>query len=204
MKNSENIVGILLAGGLARRMGGGDKCLQLLCGKTLLSYTIDVASEQVKHLIINAAGNSSRFEKFNLPVVPDVIDGAKGPLAGVLTGMEWATQNVPNCEFIATFPTDAPFLPSDLIKRLIHGLYIQDADISCARSDLRTHPVFALWPIRLAGELRRAITEKNIRKIDEWTSQYKVSYVDWPTSPFDPFFNINRPKDLEQAEEYLN
>ena len=201
---SKNIVGVLLAGGLARRMGGGDKCLKLLGGRTLLSYTIDVASDQVGQMIINAAGNSSRFEKFNLPVVSDVVVGSKGPLAGVLTGMEWAAQNVPNCDLIATFPTDAPFFPSDLVNKLLHVLYINDADIACARSNLRTHPVFAIWPIKLAEDLREAIIVNNLRKIDEWTSRYKVTYVDWPTKPFDPFFNINRPEDLEQAEEYIN
>ena len=204
MKDTENIVGVLLAGGLARRMGGGDKCLQLLSGKTLLNYTIGIASDQVDHLIINAAGDSSRFGKFNLPVVPDVVDGALGPLAGVLTGMEWAAQNVPHCEWIVTFPTDAPFFPSNLVEKMLQEIHIHGADLACARSNERTHPVFAIWPIRLARDLRRALLEENLRKIDKWTSHYKVIHVDWSTDPFDPFFNINWPEDLKQAEEYLN
>ena len=199
-----NIVGVLLAGGLARRMGGGDKCLQKLSGRSLLSYTIEVATDQVSHMIINANGNSSRFKKFNLPVVPDVVDGAMGPLAGVLTGMEWATWNVPDCELIATFPADAPFFPDNLVKEMHNNLQTQGADIACARSNNRNHPVFAIWPTRLAGDLRQAIMYKNIRKIEQWTSQYKVAHVEWSAVPIDPFFNINLPEDLKKAEKYLN
>ena len=204
MKHTKNIIGVLLAGGLARRMGGGDKCLQMLGGKTLLSYSIDVATPQVSQLILNAAGDGSRFVEFNLPVLPDVVDGAQGPLAGVLTGMEWAAHNVTDCEWIVTFPTDAPFFPNDLVERMLEKVHNKNADIACARSNKRTHPVFALWPIKLAGELRRAMLEENLRKIDKWTAQYKVINVDWSTDPYDPFFNINCPEDLEQAKEYLN
>ena len=204
MKDTKNIIGVLLAGGLARRMGGGDKCLQTLGGNTLLSYAIDVARPQVSQLILNAAGDGSRFVEFNLPVVPDVVDGSKGPLAGVLTGMEWAAHNVTNCEWIVTFPTDAPFFPNDFVERMLEKVHNKNADMACARSNERNHPVFALWPIKLAGELRRAMLEENLRKIDKWTAQYNIVNVDWSTDPYDPFFNINCPEDLEQAKEYLS
>ena len=199
----KKITGVLLAGGLATRMGGGDKCLLKLGGKSLLSYALDRASKQVGQLILNANGDSSRFEEFNLPVVPDVIEGAQGPLAGVLTGMEWALQNISECEWIVTFPTDAPFFPADFVDRMLRSINKGGADMVCAQSNERSHPVFALWPTRLASDLRRAILEENIRKIDKWTSKYKIIYVDWSSDPLDPFFNINCPKDIEQAEKYL-
>jgi molybdopterin-guanine dinucleotide biosynthesis protein A len=204
MKDTKNIIGVLLAGGLARRMGGGDKCLQMLGGKTLLSYAIDLAKPQVSRLILNATGDGSRFSEFDLPVVPDVVDGAQGPLAGILTGMEWAAHNVNNCEWIVTFPTDAPFFPSNLVERMLEKVHNKNADMACARSNERTHPVFALWPIKLAGELRQAMLEENLRKIDKWTTHYNIVNVDWTTDSHDPFFNINFPEDLLQAEEYLN
>lgn len=203
MTDTKKVIGVLLAGGLARRMGGGDKCLQQLAGKSLLSYAIDVASSQVDQMILNAAGDISRFEEFNLPVVPDVIDGAQGPLAGVLTGMEWVARNGSDCEWIVTFPTDAPFFPGDLVERLVSEVGAQGADMACARSNERTHPVFALWPVQLAGDLRKAMLEEDMRKIDRWTAQYNIIHVDWPTEPHDPFFNINRPEDLERAEKLL-
>jgi molybdenum cofactor guanylyltransferase len=204
MKDTKNIIGVLLAGGLARRMGGGDKCLKILGGKTLLSYAIDAATPQVSQLILNANGDSSRFVEFKLPVVPDVVDGAQGPLAGVLTGMEWASRNVTNCEWVVTFPTDAPFFPNDLVERMLEKVHNKNADMACARSNERTHPVFALWPIKLAGDLRRAMLEENLRKIDKWTEKFNVINVNWSTDIIDPFFNINCAEDLEQAKEFLN
>ncbi|MBT4932171.1 MAG: molybdenum cofactor guanylyltransferase MobA [Rhodospirillaceae bacterium] len=198
-----DVVGVLLAGGMARRMGGGDKCLQQLGGRSLLAYSIDAAVPQVGPLIINAAGEPSRFNDFDLPVVADVIEGFAGPLAGVLTGLEWARDHIPDARWVVTFPTDAPFFPADLVARLLDETNTQGADMACARSNERTHPVFALWPVRLAGDLRRAMEDEEMRKIDRWTSRYNIVHVDWSVSPNDPFFNINRPEDLEQAEALL-
>jgi len=196
-------VGVLLAGGMARRMGGGDKCLQQLGGRSLLSYSIDVAAPQVGPLIINAAGDPARFKEFNLPVVADVIEGFAGPLAGVLSGLEWASENAPNAQWVVTFPTDAPFFPDDLVARLREAVDAAGADMACARSNARTHPVFALWPVRLAADLRQAMEDEDMRKIDLWTARYNIVHVDWPATPNDPFFNINRPEELAQAEALL-
>lgn len=201
MTQTRGIVGVLLAGGLARRMGGGDKCLQQLGGKSLLAHSIQNAQTQVSPLIINAAGDPSRFDDFGLPVVADVIDGFAGPLAGVLTGMQWAKENTPEAKWIVTFPTDAPFFPADLVARLLAVVADQNAEISCARSGDRTHPVFALWSVNLTDDLRRAMIEENMRKIDRWTARHNTVHVDWPVKPFDPFFNINRPEDLAHAEQ---
>ena len=204
MKKTCKVVGVLLAGGLSRRMGGGDKCLQKLAGKKLLSYLIDTAYPQVDELILNASGDISRFNEFDLTVVSDSVEGRLGPLAGVLTGMEWSADNKPGCDWIVTFPTDAPFFPGDLVKRLLNAVESEGADIACASSFGQAHPVFALWPIALARDLRKALIEENMRKIDKWTAQYKTIQVEWSAEILDPFFNINYPEDLERAEIFLD
>ena len=204
MNDTCKIVGVLLSGGLSRRMGGGDKCLQKLAGKKLLSYIINTAFPQVDELILNASGNISRFNEFNLTVVSDTVEGRLGPLAGVLTGLEWSSDNKPGCEWIVTFPTDAPFFPSDLVKRLLNAVESKGADIACASSLGQPHPVFALWPITLASDLRKALIEKNMRKIDKWTAQYNTIEVEWSAEIRDPFFNINCPEDLKRAESFLD
>ena len=196
----EPIVGVLLAGGQSRRMGGGDKCLQMLGGETLLAHAIARARPQVDVLILNANGDRARFAAYDLPVVPDVIDGHAGPLAGVLSGMEWARAHRPDCATIASFATDAPFFPRDLVPRLSAARKAAHVPLACASSGGRTHPVFGLWPVELAGDLRRAMTEEDIRKVDIWTARHGIAHAVCPDTPHDPFFNINRPEDLARAQ----
>jgi len=198
------IVGVLLAGGLARRMGGGDKCLKVLGGKTLLDHAVARASKQVDTLILNANGDGARFADAGLPVVADVIEGFAGPLAGVLTGMEWAKQHEPEADFIVTFATDAPFFPLDMTAQFLQAVTAGRADMACASSNGRTHPVFAIWPVRLAGDLRHAMLDEDMRKIDRWTGRYNIQHVDFSTDPFDPFFNVNTPEDLAEAESVMS
>lgn len=200
---TKGVAGVMLAGGLARRMGGGDKCLAMVGDKPLLDHMLERAGAQVDHMMINANGDGSRFAQYNLPVCEDVIDGFQGPLAGILTGMEWALENHPDCPWVASFATDAPFIPEDLVDRMLADIEAQGADMACAITNDRTHPVFALWPVRLAGELRRAMVEEDMRKIDRWTARYNIIHVDFPATPVDPFFNINRPENLEEAEKLL-
>jgi len=197
-----DVVGVLLAGGLSRRMGGGDKCLRPLAGRTLLDRAIDLARPQSGPLIINANGEPGRFADYGLPVVADVVEGYAGPLAGVLTGLEWAAANAPECPYVATFATDAPFVPRDLVARLRAGVEA-GADMACAASRGRTHPVFGLWPVRLAGALREAMTADDIRKVDVWTARYRVAEVAFEAGPVDPFFNANKPEDLAEAARIL-
>ncbi len=197
---SEQVLGVLLAGGQSRRMGGGDKCLQLLDGKTLLARAIARAQPQADTLILNANGNPARFAAYTLPVVPDVIDGHAGPLAGVLSGMEWARKNRPDCSLIATFATDAPFFPRDLVRRLVAARKNAHASLACAVSGGRTHPVFGLWPVDLADDLRHAMTTEDIRKVDIWTARHGIAHTAFPDRPYDPFFNINRPEELARAQ----
>lgn len=203
MTPTAGVIGILLAGGQARRMGGGDKCLRQLAGRTLLARIIERARPQVDALVLNANGDPARFAAYGLPVAPDVIAGFAGPLAGVLTGMDWAAANTGDARWIATFPTDAPFLPQDMVARLLAAVADDAVDLACAASAGRAHPVAGLWPVALRADLRRAMQDEDMRKIDAWTARYRLAQVDWPAEPVDPFFNANRPEDLAEAERLL-
>ena len=197
------IAGVLLAGGLSRRMGGGDKCLLKLGGRTLLERVIERARPQVSALVLNANGDPARFTSYGLPVAADAVKGFAGPLAGVLTGLEWAARNAPECEWVASFATDAPFLPTDMVQRMVDALAAERAEMACAASGGRAHPVFGLWPVSLADALRRALVAEEVRKVDVWTARYRLTQVDFPAEPIDPFFNMNRPEDLKAAARLL-
>jgi molybdopterin-guanine dinucleotide biosynthesis protein A len=184
-------------------MGGGDKALRLLGGVSLLERGIARLRPQVEALVLNANGDPSRFQKFGLPVVADSVPDFAGPLAGVLAGLDWAAARGADYEFVASVATDAPFFPRDLVARLMHGLAAGGADLACAASGGRSHPVFGLWPVRLRDDLRRAVAEEGLRKVDDWTGRYKLATVAFPDSPLDPFFNANRPEDLAAATALL-
>lgn len=198
------ILGLLLAGGQARRMGGGDKGFSKIGGKPMIEIIIERAQSQVSTLIINANGSNERFKNFGFKVIPDVVEGFAGPLAGVLTGLEWARANTSGVNWVVTFPTDAPFMPLDLVRRLISSVDSNKADLACARSNGRSHPVFGLWPVNLADDLRHAIVDEKLRKIDSWTARYNLVEVDFSDKIYDPFFNVNTPKDLIEAEKMIN
>ena len=200
---SAGVVGVLLAGGQARRMGGGDKCLQPLAGKPILTHVIARLRPQVEALLLNANGDPGRFDAFGLPVAADVIEGQAGPLAGILTGMEWVCAHRPSCAWIVSIATDTPFLPSDLVKRLAAAVQDDKAELASAVTKGRTHPVIGLWPVRLAADLRRAMMDEDIRKIDRFSARYRLADVVFPAEPVDPFFNTNRPEDLKEAEHLL-
>lgn len=196
----KTVAGVLLAGGQSRRMGGGDKSLRLLGGRTILDRIAERIRPQVGPLVLNANGDPARFAACGLPVAADVVDGYAGPLAGVLTGLEWARDNAPGCTWLASFACDAPFQPRDLVARLLAAVKAEGADMACAASGGRDHPVFALWPVRLADDLRRAVVDEGIRKVDIWTARYRLVRADFAVDPVDPFFNVNRPEDFEEAE----
>ncbi len=202
---TETVAGVLMAGGQSRRMGGGDKCLRPLAGKPILTHVIDRVRPQVGPLVLNANGDPARFAAFGLPVVADAVGDFAGPLAGVLTGLEWAAEQAPDCTWLASFATDAPFLPGDLVARLLAAVAAEGVDLACAASQGRDHPVFGLWPLRLRHELRQAMVAEGIRKVDIWTARFKLASVDFPLAqtpagPRDPFFNANRPEDMAEAE----
>jgi len=202
-KEPSDIVGLLLAGGLARRMGGGDKALRTLGGRTVLQRIIDTVSPQVSTLLLNANGDPARFAEYGLPVVPDVIKGFAGPLAGVLTGLEWMAENRPDARWLLTVPSDAPFMPKDLVVRLKSEMERNNGQLACASTNGRTHPVVGLWPVALKDDLRKAMVEEDMRKIDLWTARYNIVHVAFSTDPVDPFFNANRPEDFAEAEALL-
>jgi len=192
------IAGVLLAGGLARRMGGGDKGMRLVAGRPLLAWVIARARPQVTDLALNANGDPTRFAAWGLPVVADSIADFAGPLAGVLAGLDWAEEV--GATHVASFATDAPFFPLDLVARL-EAAVAAGADLACAASGGQAHPVFGLWPLALRHDLRRALVAEGLRKVDQWTARYRLVQVEFPILPFDPFFNANRPADLAEAEQ---
>jgi molybdopterin-guanine dinucleotide biosynthesis protein A len=196
------IGGVLLAGGQSQRMGGGDKNLRLLGGKPMLAHIIERAKPQVDALILNANGDPQRFAPFGLPVIGDSITGFAGPLAGVLAGLDWAAENLPEAELVASFATDAPFFPRDLVRRLAVALEEGGFELACAQSNGQAHPVFGLWPVSMRDALREALAG-GMRKVDRWTARYKLVEVEFLAEPVDPFFNANRPEDLAEAERLV-
>ena len=200
-RSQNGVVGVLLAGGLARRMGGGDKSLRKLGGRTLLRRVAERLGPQVQTMVLNANGDPGRFSAYEMPVVADVVGGHVGPLAGVLTGMEWASEHAPDCSWIVTAPTDAPFFPTDLVLRLLTA--VAGADLACAASNGRTHPVVGLWPVDLREPLRVALEVEAVRKVDVWTARYRLATASFDGEPVDPFFNANTTEDLVEAERLL-
>lgn len=201
---TESVAGLLLAGGQSSRMGGGDKCLTVVAGRTLLERVIERARPQVSTLVLNANGDPARFAAFGLPVIGDVIEGYAGPLAGILTGLEWVRDNLPGTEWMASFATDTPLFPTDLVGRLRQAVADAQLDIACAVSGGRAHPVFGLWPVRLAADLREAVVRQGVRKVEAWTGRYRVAYAQWPgRGDDDPFLNANTPEELERLARLL-
>ena len=196
-------LGAVLAGGLARRMGGGDKPLRFLAGRPLLRHVLDRVSPQVAAVVLNANGDPARFAGYGLPVVPDGLPDNPGPLAGVLAVLDWAAERRPDLPWVLTAPGDCPFLPRDLAERL-HAA--RDAaggvPLACAATAGRTHPPVGLWPVSLRAALRDALLEGE-RKIDRWTARFGCAVAEWPAEPLDPFFNANAPEDLAAAEQAL-
>ncbi len=195
-------VGVVLAGGLARRMGGGDKARLRIGKQTILERVLARMRPQCGGLIINANGDPVRFADTGLPVVADSIPGFAGPLAGILAGLDWAAEHAPNAGDIVSIPGDCPFLPTDLVERLAAARARARQPIVCARSGEWRHPVIALWPVALRSKLRSALIEDGVRKIETWTSRQGVAIADWPANPIDPFFNVNTPDDAAQAERF--
>jgi molybdopterin-guanine dinucleotide biosynthesis protein A len=191
--------GVILAGGQSTRMGGGDKCLRDLAGKPILAHIVARAAPQVSALVLNANGDAARFASFGLPVAADSVEGFAGPLAGVLAGLDWAAAHVPSAAWVASFAADAPFLPRDLVARFHDAVGRESADLACAASGGQAHPVFGLWRVDLRAALRDALVREKIFKVDRWTARYKVAMVEFDTQPVDPFFNANRPADLDEA-----
>jgi molybdopterin-guanine dinucleotide biosynthesis protein A len=184
-------------------MGGGDKCLLKLKNHSLLERCIERASPQVEQLILNANGKVDRFQKFGLTCVPDTVADFAGPLAGVLTAMEWSKENAPQCEWVVSFASDTPFFPKNMASALMAEALNTHSLIAVAESGGRWQPVFALWHVSLAEKLRTALVDEGVRKIDHWMQRFSHCTVDFSNDELDPFFNINRPEDIEAAEQII-
>ncbi len=193
--------GIILAGGLARRMEGADKALLRVKGETNLSRLAARLAPQCAGLVVNANGDPARFEPFGLPVVADKVPGFAGPLAGVLAGLDYVAATRPDVAYAVSIPVDTPFAPRDFVARLLAAREAACAEIAVAASGGRVHHAAALWPVALHGALRKALVEEDLRKVSGFIGRYKSVEVDWPVAPYDPFFNVNRPEDLPLAEE---
>jgi len=192
--------GVLLAGGLARRMGGGDKPMRTIAGRTILDRVIARLAPQCDGLILNANGDPARFAAFGLPVIADSVADFPGPLAGILAALDWTAAHRPDAGWILSAAADCPFLPFDLVARLQHARIAEGAELAVAASGDQTHPVIGLWSVRVREELRHALVVEDIRKIDRWTARYRLATVTWPTEPLDPFFNANTMDDIAEAE----
>ncbi len=193
---------VVLAGGLARRMGGGDKPLRRLGGRPLLDHVLERLRPQVALTILNANGDPARFAPWRLTIVPDGMPDHPGPLAGVLAALDWAAAERPDLPWVLSVAGDGPFLPRDLAERLHAAREAAGTPLACARSGGRTHPPIGLWPTALREALRQALLAGE-RKIDRWTAGHGIVHADWPAEPFDPFFNANAPEDLAEAERHL-
>jgi molybdopterin-guanine dinucleotide biosynthesis protein A len=193
-------LGAILAGGLARRLGGGDKSLRIVGGRSILARLIDRLTPRVTRLIINANDDPARFDGSGLPVVADCLPDNPGPLAGVLTALEWIVRTDPTVEWVVTVPGDTPFLPSDLVPRLHAARLREMAMLACAGSLGRTHPVVGLWPVSIRHALRDAVENQDVRGIDRFTGRFSRAVEPWATDPVDPFFNVNTPEDLAEAD----
>jgi molybdenum cofactor guanylyltransferase len=200
----DTTAGILLAGGRATRMGGGDKALKTLGGVPILTRVVARLRPQCDALLINANGDAARFAAYGLPVIADDVEGFAGPLAGILAGLDFTAAYLPEISFAVSVATDTPFLPSDLVARLHAARRQQKAELACATSGGSIHHVIGLWPVELRHALRRALVDEHLHAVHRFTSRYKIAYADWPVLPYDPFFNANEPADIAAAEAILS
>lgn len=196
----EPILGLVLVGGLARRMGGGDKPMRIIAGRSMLQRVIDRVAPQCDGLVINANGDATRFAAFDLPINPDNIADFPGPLAGILAGLDWAAAHRPDIRWLLSVPGDCPFLPRDLAASLHLARRNNNAQMAVASSAGQAHHVIGLWNVDLRHDLRTALLDEQLRQVGRFMARYRLATVDWPVEPIDPFFNANTTDDLTEAE----
>jgi len=193
-------LGLVLAGGLARRMGGGDKARIRIGGVTILERVLGRLAPQCSRIVISANGDPARFADTCLPVVADSVPDFAGPLAGILAGLDWTAANAPEYEWLVSVPNDCPFLPKNLVANLHDARAKVGAPLACACSGGWQQPVIGLWPVTLREDLRHALVSESLRKIGLWTARHGIGFADWPDEPIDPFLNVNTPEDAARAE----
>jgi len=192
-------LGLVLAGGLARRMGGGDKALIHIGEATILERVLARIAPNCAGIVLNANGDPTRFARFGLPVISDDVAGFAGPLAGILAGLDWAASYEPDIDWVVSVPGDCPFLPRDLVQCLHAARRDAGSPLACAQSGAWRHPVVGLWRVALRHDLRHALVDEDLRKIEVWTARHGVALAEWPAHPVDPFFNVNTPEDVAEA-----
>jgi molybdopterin-guanine dinucleotide biosynthesis protein A len=200
MVEALGVPGVVLAGGLARRMGDGDKPLREIGGHSILARVIARLEPQCECLLLSANGDPLRFASFGLPIIADGMKQHPGPLAGILAALDWAAARRPNAQWILSAPGDCPFLPRDLVVQLHQAVSAQGAELAVAASQGRSHPVIGLWQVASRDALREALLVQGLHKVQGWTGRYRVATVAWPADPVDPFFNVNTVEDLAEAE----
>ncbi|MBI5110354.1 MAG: molybdenum cofactor guanylyltransferase MobA [Rhodovulum sp.] len=191
-------LGLVLAGGRAMRLGGGDKGLLAIGDQPILARVI-ARLAPCAAIILNANGDPARFAAVGLPVVADAVPGFAGPLAGLLAGLDWAAAHRPDLAHVVSVPADCPFLPADLVARLHGAAATAPAGAATAASGERGHPVVGLWPVVLRHDLRRAVVDEGMRRVGDWTARHRPARVTWPDTPVDPFLNVNTAADLAAA-----
>ncbi len=198
-------MGALLAGGRGTRLERGDKALVTVGGISMIARAHDCLSPQVDRIVANTNAPADRFAFLGVPVVQDrfVSASGAGPLAGIHAVLHWARREIGTSALVFTVPVDAPFLPSDLVSRLQKARDQAQADIAVASSGGRVHPVVACWPLDILDALEQALSD-DVRKIDRFTSAYRVARVEWGVSPVDPFFNVNTADNLSAAERLVH
>jgi len=199
------VAGVILAGGKSTRMGGGDKALKQLGNKALLCTVIERLQPQVSALVLNSNNNPKHYSDFGIPIIADIVSGQLGPLAGVLSGMQWAQKQ--GCKWIATVAADTPYFPENLVAELLKVQEQSKSEIVLASTQnlsgqLKTHPTFGIWSVELKENLQNNL-QNGVRKIVLWTQQRNCSKAIFTGYEFDPFFNINTPEDLRQAENLM-
>ena len=199
------IAGVVVAGGTSTRMGNRCKASCLLGEQTLLERVIRRLRPQVDNLLLNMNEDESHYKYLSVPILADCCDGQLGPLAGLLTGLEWARDTLPGCEWLVSAPVDTPFLPVDFVQRLIESQASAgfSSEVAVASSAGMRHPVCALWPVASAESLRSALLSDGLRKVGDWLACCRVREVLFDASVVNPFFNINNPTDLKKAEKIL-
>ena len=198
--NEHNILGAILAGGKSKRMGE-NKLFLKLNNKPLIEHTIDKVKKYFKKMIIITNQEKNFFSKNNLIIVKDCIEGQLGPLVGILTAMQWAKKNFPQCAYVATFPCDTPFFPESVIQNFIDESKKNESLLLCASSHRRNHNIFGLWSLELYEKLQDDLINSKVRKVQDWTKKHKIKNLEFKFKDYDPFFNINTLDDLNFAKK---
>ncbi|MGB0440798.1 MAG: molybdenum cofactor guanylyltransferase MobA [Paracoccaceae bacterium] len=202
-KVQQSPAAVILAGGRATRMGGGDKGLRSVQGRPLLDHVLARVRPQVSAIVLNANGDAARFSAYGLPVVPDSLPDYPGPLAGVLAGLDWAAGQ--GHSHMVSVAADTPFFPTDLVARLQaeapNGLALAASRGGDGR--VWRQPTFGVWPVALRDDLRAALQD-GLRKVVLWTDRHGAGQAVFDATQMDPFFNVNTPEDLAQAQQMLD